>query len=138
MAATVLCIVVAVVYLAVFFTLLPTFGQVADDPTPLFAVLAGTYVVGAILLLSRDNVVVEWVGMIVQVVLLAAYLSLTVVGDIEHPDPSAAIPFSVRFLPHGVIAATAQVLLIGVLAYLALSRPRQLAAERLGPQGHAA
>ncbi|HET7723454.1 MAG TPA: hypothetical protein VFK68_02345 [Propionibacteriaceae bacterium] len=122
-------------YLIVFMTLLPTLGTVGDDPTPLFAVLAGTYLVGAVLLLSRDNVLVDWVGVAIQVVLLAAYLSLTVVGGLQHPDPAEAVPFALRFLPHGIVVGAAQVLLVGVLAYLAVTRPRELVARRLGRQG---
>jgi hypothetical protein len=133
--AITLCIIVALAYLWVFVTLLPTFGHVSDDPTLLFAVLTGTYVVGAVLLLSRDNVAVEWAGVAVQVVLLAAYISLTVIGGIQHPDPAAAVPFALRFLPHGIVVGAAQVLLVGLLAYLALSRRKELTEIRLHPQG---
>lgn len=121
-AAAALCVIVAVAYLSVFLSLLPTLGQVGDDPTPLFAVLASVYVVGAVLLLYRDSSALHWAGGALQIILLSSYFGITVIGEMQHPDPMAAQPFALRFLAQGIVIGAAQLILAGALIYLASSR----------------
>lgn len=115
--AVLLCVIVVLGYLAVFFVLRSS-PKLPDDPTPLFAFLAGVYAVGMVLLLVRDHRSVLWVGVGVQVVLIAGYLGITVIGETE---------FALRFLVPGIVISLAQVVLAGALVSLALTKETVLA-----------
>lgn len=114
--AVALCVVAVLGYLSVFFVLLSS-PKLPDDPTPAFAFLGGVYAVGIVLLLVRDHRAVLWVGVAVQLVLLAGYFGITVLGETQ---------FALRFLVPGIIISLAQLTLVGVLASLALTKGRTL------------
>lgn len=112
--AVTLCGIAVLGYLAVFFVLLSS-PKLPDDPTPVFAFLGGVYAAGIVLLLVRDQPAVLWVGVGVQVLLLAGYLGITVLGETE---------FALRFIAPGIVISLTQLTLAGVLTSLALTKEK--------------
>ena len=73
-------------------------------------------------MLYRDSSALHWAGGALQIILLSSYFGITVIGEMQHPDPMAAQPFALRFLAQGIVIGAAQLILAGALIYLASSR----------------
>jgi hypothetical protein len=106
---------VAVLYLVLFLVLLPHLSE-ADNPAPVFAVLALVYAVGVWLLARRDSRRLDLVGAVLQLLLVGGYAWFFV--------SSAAADDEQFFLDHllfGVVISVAQVALAVLLVLLARS-----------------
>lgn len=111
--AAALAAVLAVLYLVVFFVQLPHLHE-TDNPAPVYAALAVVYVIGAVLLVVRDASILQWIGVAVQGVLLALFFWL--LSELyAHGDQG----FILDMLALAVAINTGQVILAGLLAYLA-------------------
>lgn len=113
---------VAALYVAVFLVQLPHLHEL-DNPAPVYAALAAVYAVGAVLVALRDQQALLWTGATVQVVLLTLFFWL-LAGLYAHGEES----FILDMLGLAIGINAAQVVLLGLLSYLAGSAPRQRAA----------
>lgn len=100
-------------YLVVFFVQLPHLHE-TDNPAPVYAALAVVYVIGAVLLVVRDASILQWIGVAVQVVLVGLFFWL-LLKLYENGDQG----FILDMLALAVAINTGQMILAGVLAYLA-------------------
>lgn len=120
-----LAAVAAALYVVVFFVQLPHMHE-TDNPAPAYLVLAALYAAGAVLIALRDVAVVHWVGAAVQVVLVGMFFWL-LAGLYREGDESFILDMAAL-----AIAITAiQVVLLGLLTYLAVSAPRTPTAASL-------
>jgi hypothetical protein len=114
-----LAAVAAALYVVVFFVQLPHMHE-TDNPAPAYLVLAALYAASAVLIALRDVAVVHWVGAAVQVVLVGMFFWL-LAGLYREGDESFILDMAAL-----AIAITAiQVVLLGLLTYLAISAPHQ-------------
>lgn len=118
-AAAVLTGLVAVLYVVVFFVQLPHI-QETDNPAPAYLFLAALYVVGTLLLARRDSATLQWVGAAVQVVLVALFFGLLALLYREGDES-----FVLDMAPLAIAVTGAQVVLLGLVAYLAATGHRQ-------------
>ena len=125
--ALLLTAAVAVLYVVVFLVQLPHMQEI-DNPAPAYLALAALYVVGLVLQVVRDTRVTYWVGAAVQAVLIGAFAWLLM---LLYSNGDESFIFDMAWLAIAINAA--QVVLMGVLGWLAIHTPRHRAEQVPAP-----